>query len=103
MLENTVKGLVYSLSNFTMVDKKTGEEKGMINIHFIYQTPNEDATHIGWQESQSWFTFNDDLWKGLKSVVLKNADLTYRLVPDFKDSTKYTAKLIKVNDIVIKQ
>lgn len=103
MLENTVKGLVYLVENRTLIDKKSGEEKGMIRVEYIFQNPNEDATHVGWQSGQSWFIFTDELWKGIKDILLKNATLTYRLVPDYKDSTKYTAKLIKINDLVIKQ
>lgn len=103
MLENTVKGLVYQIQSYTMVDKKTGEERGMMNIQYIFSNPDETATRKGWQSGQSWCLFTDELWKGLDNLLLKNVELTYRLVPDYKDSSKYTSKLIKVNDLVIKQ
>lgn len=103
MLENTVKGLVYHIENFTTIDKKTGKEIGMMNIQYIFQSPEETATRKGWQSGQTWCMFTDNLWKGLDSLLLKNVELTYRLVPDYKDSTRYTSKLIKVNDLVIKQ
>lgn len=103
MLESESKGLIFNVNNFTIVDKKTGKESGMINIQYIYENPNESATRVGWQSGQAYFIFNDDLWKYLKGNLLKNCTFKFKLIPDYKDSTKYTSKLVQVNDYIIKQ
>lgn len=103
MLEKPVKGLVYSLANYTMIDKKDGKEKGMLNIHFIYQNEYETRDREGWLESQTWIAYDPNLYKELKALLLKNVEITYKLVPDYKDSTRFTAKVVKINDLVLKQ
>lgn len=103
MFENVSKGMIYQVNNFTMVDKKTGDERGLINIQYIIPQTNESATRLGWTTGQSYFAFTDNLWKELKGLILKNVDLKFQLVADYKDSTRYTSKLVAINDLVIKQ
>lgn len=103
MLEDVSKGLIYNVNNYTMIDKKTGKEVGMIHISYIYENSNKSATNIGWQHGQAYMIFTDDLFKFLKSVLLKNVDLKFNLVADYNDNTRFTLKLVKVNDFSIKQ
>lgn len=103
MFETTSKGMVYALNNFTMVDKKSGEEKGLIDIFYIHENPNETTSKVGWVSGHTFVNFNDEIYKGLKSILLKSCDLNFKLVADYNDNTRFSSKLFKINDLVIKQ
>lgn len=102
MLESTTKAIIYGYFTLNKVNKN-GEEKGLICINLIKPKTKESATDIGWEASYYWVDFNDELFKYLKSTLIKQSDITLRLTQDYKDSNKYTSQLVKINDFVIKQ
>ena len=104
MLESKVNGMIYQVSTFTIVDRKTGKENGMINVQYIYKASEDSATKLGWSSGQAYFIFSDEVFKQIKNeFLLKKVELTFKLVPDYKDSTKYTSKLTQIGELVIKQ
>ena len=103
LVETTSKGMVYGLNSFTIVDKKSGEEKGLIDIYYIYPNSVDNAHRVGWTNGHTFVAFSDKIWNGLKDILLKQCEIKFKLEPDFKDSTRYSSRLVSVNDIVIKQ
>lgn len=101
-MENSVKAMIYRVNHNTIIDKRSGKEVGLININYITPNTYENDNALGWTSCQCWLTFTDELWNELKGLLLKNITLTFSLRPDYKDSTKYSSKLIKINDFVIK-
>lgn len=102
MLEHTTKGIVYGYFNYTKIDSK-GNERGSICINVIKPKQHETATDIGWESTYYWTDFTDELWKYLKGTLIKQSELKFQLVQDYKDSNKFTSQLIAINDFVIKQ
>ena len=102
MLESTSKAIVYGYFTTTKVNKD-GEERGLICINLIKPKSHETATDIGWETTYYWTNYSDELFKYLKTTLIKQSDITIRLVQDYKNSNNYTSQLVKINDFVIKQ
>ena len=103
MLESTTKGIIYALNSFTVVDKKSGEEKGLIDVYYLYPMKSDKATRVGYNSSHHYVSFSDNVWVELNKLILKSCDFHFNLVEDYKDANIYNKKLVAINDIVIKQ
>lgn len=104
MLESVCKGNVYQMSSYAFKDKDTGEQVAIINLKYIYKGRDDTATQVGYENGSVNIQYSEELFKKIKSdLLLKSVDLKFRLVPDFKDSSKYNSKLVAINDLVIKQ
>lgn len=102
MFENDIdEAIIYSYFTYSKVNKKN-EEKGLICINVIKPTDKNSPKSFGWEKCSYWVNFNDELFKYLKGVLVKKSTLKVALVPDYKDSNRYTSKLIQINDFVIK-
>ena len=104
MLESSVKGNVYQMSTYVFKDKDTGKEISLINLKYIYKGREDTATQVGYESGSANFQYSEELFKKIKDdLLLKSVNLTFKLVPDFRDSSKYSSKLVAINDLIIKQ
>lgn len=101
-IESTSKGIVYGYFTFSRVDKNN-VEVGTICINVIKPLPVEDGRHYGWEATSYYVPFSDELFKYLKTTLIKQSEFKFRLVQDYKNSNNYICQLIGINDFVIKQ
>lgn len=101
MFENTSKAMIYNFFSTTKIDKN-GEERGLICINYIMPSREDTAKNIGWTQKFSWVNFSDELWKYLKTTVLKTCDITFSLREDYRNSNNYIMEITKINDFEIK-